>query len=104
MNKGYVTYQSDKLIMKKKGSKKVENEYGMPNKNFEIQFEFKTTQKNAALFSIEDGSDSSSNHIQLDTGKSDPQCECIGEDALPPKEDLRPGNPEKANMKHKYGS
>jgi hypothetical protein len=59
MNKGYVTYQSDKLIMKKKGSKKVENEYGMPNKNFEIQFEFKTTQKNAALFSIEDGSDSS---------------------------------------------
>jgi len=57
--KGYITYQSDKLIMKKKGSKKVENEYGMPNKNFEIQFEFKTTQKNAALFSIEDGSDSS---------------------------------------------
>lgn len=36
MKNGYVTYQSDKLIMKQKGSKKVENENGMPNKNFEI--------------------------------------------------------------------
>ena len=69
MKNGYVTYSSDKLLMKKRGAKKVENEYGMPNKNFEIQFDFKTKSRNTALFSIEDSGGSHDRHIYIKNGK-----------------------------------
>lgn len=60
------------MIIKKKGQKKILNPNGLPNKNFEIEFEFKTKQSNSALFSIENppklggGHD---RHIYLKGGK-----------------------------------
>jgi len=40
--KGYVNYFGEKLVIKKRGQKKILNPNGLPNKNFEIEFEFKT--------------------------------------------------------------
>ena len=69
MKNGYVTYRSEKLVSGKRG-KKNDNEYGMPNKNFEIQFDFKTKSRNTALFSVEDNSGRSHDrHIYIKNGR-----------------------------------
>lgn len=51
-----MSFSGNSLQIKNKRNGKKENQEAMPTHNFEIQFSFKTTAKNTALFSIDNPS------------------------------------------------
>lgn len=54
--KSYIAFSGNSLQIKNKRTAKKENQDAMPSHNFEIQFSFKTSSKNVALFSVDNPS------------------------------------------------